>query len=231
MTIHPSVSGLLLINKPKGKTSFYLVSVLRKIYQIKKIGHAGTLDPFATGVMIYLVGRSMTKLSDHFLCQDKEYEALLHLGIETDTFDCEGEQTPLSNRVPTLEEIKQCIDHFQGEMMQTPPMYSAKKVGGKKLYELARKGITIEREAKPITIKTTLLSYEYPFVKIHVSCSKGTYLRSIAYDMGKHLGVGAHLTELTRTRCGPFHLHECIDGSSLSIHNPPALIPCCLEKK
>jgi tRNA pseudouridine55 synthase len=182
---------------------------LRKKTGIKKIGHAGTLDPFASGVMILLIGREYTRKADQFITQDKEYRATLHLGIETTTYDPEGETTATSSAVPTLETIEEALTYFQGEMMQTPPMFSAKKVKGKKLYELARKGIEIERAPCPVHIKTDLISYNYPHLELHITCSKGTYIRSIAHDLGKKLEVGAHLSALTRTRCGPYHLKEC----------------------
>jgi tRNA pseudouridine55 synthase len=209
-------AGVVLLNKPKGKTSFYLVSALRKICNVQKVGHAGTLDPFATGVMILLVGKEFTRLSDRFLLQDKEYEATLKLGIRTDSYDCEGKILQESDYIPSLEEIEKVLETFQGDLMQTPPMFSAKKVKGKKLYELARKGIEIKRAANPVTVKITFLSYEYPFLRIRVACSKGTYIRSLAEDIGTSLTCGAHLSDLLRTRSGCFHLADCFDGTLLS---------------
>ncbi|NNM43624.1 MAG: tRNA pseudouridine(55) synthase TruB [Chlamydiae bacterium] len=205
------IEGILLVNKPRGKTSFNLVSRLRFLSGISKIGHAGTLDPFATGVMVMLVGKKFTKMSDQFLGQDKEYEATVRLGIATDTFDLDGKMVSESDKIPTLSQLLEALTHFQGEILQTPPMFSAKKVQGKKLYELARKGITIERKEVPVKVETTFLSYEYPFVKLRLACSKGTYIRSIADDLGKYLQTGAHLTELTRIRSGPFLLQECVE--------------------
>ena len=213
---HKATSGILLVNKPKGKTSFYLVHLLRRLYGVKTIGHAGTLDPFATGVMVLLIGKTCTRLSSRFLDQDKEYIATLRLGIQTDSYDCDGATTNTSDLVPTEEALVEVISRFQGTVLQTPPMFSAKKVKGKKLYELARKGISIEREAKEVTLQTVLLHYEYPFVSIRVSCSKGTYIRSIAEDIGQALGCYAHLSDLTRTRSGFFSLQDCVDGSLLS---------------
>ncbi len=210
--------GILLINKPAGKTSFFLVNVLRRITKIKKIGHAGTLDPFATGVMIMLIGKNYTRLQPTFLNSDKEYTATLKFGEETDTGDLEGATTHTSETIPTLEQIETVLKTFQGELLQVPPMYSAKKVGGKKLYELARQGKTIEREPKKIRITTTLLSYEYPHLKIHVAASKGTYIRQLAVDIGKALNCFAHLTELQRTKSGNFSLQNCLDLDQ--IQNP-----------
>lgn len=216
------VKGILLVNKPKNKTSFSLVGSLRRLLKVKKIGHAGTLDPFATGVMVMLIGKEYTKLSDTFLCNDKEYIATLHLGIETDSYDCDGEIVNRNEKVPTLDEIMKELNKFQGTISQTPPMFSAKKIGGKKLYELARQGITIERKPAIVTVKTTFIDYAYPYLKLNIECSKGTYIRSIAHDLGLALGCYAHLIELTRTRSGKFHLDSCYDGSLLDKSN------CCI---
>ncbi|MBS0622403.1 MAG: tRNA pseudouridine(55) synthase TruB [Verrucomicrobia bacterium] len=204
------VEGILLVDKPKGVTSFSLVHQLRKLSHIRKIGHAGTLDPFATGVMVMLIGKAYTRLSDQFLCQDKEYLARLHLGAMTDTFDIEGQKTFLSDKEPTLQELEEVLAKFQGTLLQIPPMFSAKKVKGKKLYELARAGKTIERQAVEVQVACQLLSYSYPFVDLKFQCSKGTYVRSLAHDIGQALETGAYLEELTRLRSGPFSLSECV---------------------
>lgn len=211
----PKKEGILLVDKEKGRTAFYLVKVLRKLSGIQKIGHAGILDPFATGVMVMLIGRTYTKISDHFLNDDKEYVATILLGAATDTYDCDGNVTETSNKVPSLFEIEEVIAEFQGKIEQVPPMFSAKKVDGKKLYLLARKGIEIERKPVAVEMTTTLLDYSYPHLKIQVSCSKGTYIRSIANDMGKKLGCYGHLISLERIRSGSFHLKDCIDAKSL----------------
>jgi tRNA pseudouridine55 synthase len=207
--------GVLLVDKPVGKTSFSLVGALRRILGVKKIGHAGTLDPFATGVMVMLIGRDMTRLSDSFLCNDKEYVAELKLGITTDSFDCDGEVTKTSDIIPTLEQVESVIKQFQGKIDQTPPMFSAKKINGQKLYDLARQGKTVERAPVKVNVQTELLSYDYPFINLRVKCSKGTYIRSIAYDMGEILGCGAHLTNLKRTKSGSFRIEDTIDGALL----------------
>lgn len=206
-----SLEGILLLNKPKGCTAFSLVSLLRRRLGIKKIGHSGTLDPFATGVMVMLIGRNFTRQSDQFLCQDKEYHAEVYLGISTDTYDCDGKIVSQSESIPTLEEIQKAIAHFQGEIFQTPPMYSAKKQNGKKLYELARQGKTVERLPVKIRLATTFESYAYPYLSLKVSCSKGTYIRSIAHDLGQLLGIGAHLSQLRRVRSGQFLIQDCLD--------------------
>jgi tRNA pseudouridine55 synthase len=163
-----------------------------------------------------LIGKQFTRLSDRFLNQDKEYIATLRLGIRTDSYDCEGKILEVSDYVPTEEQIFAVLEQFQGNILQIPPMFSAKKINGKKLYELARKGISVEREAKPVNVSIRFLSFEYPYLCLHVRCSKGTYIRSLADDIGKALGTFAHLTELSRTRCGPYHIAECVDGSFLS---------------
>lgn len=197
-------AGILLLNKPRGKTSFSLVHALRKITGVQKIGHAGTLDPFATGVMVMLIGREYTRLSDQFLHHDKEYVARLRLGITTDTYDCEGQILSTSDHIP------ETIHLPQGTISQIPPMYSAKKVNGKRLYKLAREGKTIERKPSWVTVQIDLLSYNYPYLDIHVVCSKGTYIRSLAHDIGLAHDCGAHLTYLERIRSGPFHIDDCL---------------------
>lgn len=210
-----AAEGILLIDKPKGCTSFGLVRTLRKRLGVKKIGHAGTLDPFATGVMVMLVGRRYTRLSDHFLCCDKEYVAEVYLGITTDTYDCEGAIIAQSSHIPTLANIQQALESFQGEIEQIPPMYSAKKIQGKKLYELAHQGQEVIRNPIKITVHTQLISYHYPYLELKVACSKGTYVRSLAYDLGNQLSCGAHLTNLRRVRSGQFCLRDCINETEL----------------
>lgn len=212
---NPKSEGILLINKSAGPSSFSLIRTLRKISNIKKIGHAGTLDPFATGLMIYLIGKNYTKKSDLFLNLDKEYIATCKLGASTDTHDTEGQIQNISEKVPTLSEIEEALKNFQGKITQTPPMYSAKKIKGKKLYELARKGIEVKREPIEINITTSLISYEYPFIRLKISCSKGTYIRVIGHDLGIMLSTYAHLTELQRTKIGPYSIEESLSQKSL----------------
>ncbi|MBS0584795.1 MAG: tRNA pseudouridine(55) synthase TruB [Verrucomicrobia bacterium] len=209
------MEGILLIDKPKGKTSFHLVALLRKLTNVQKIGHGGTLDPLATGVMVLLVGKAFTTKADSFLTHDKEYTTRILLGTETDSYDITGAITRQETTIPTLEEITKALTLFQGTVSQIPPMFSAKKHKGKKLYELARKGQEIERKPSIVTIKTTLLSYEYPYLDLHISASKGTYIRTIAFDLGRALGCGATVFELRRTRQGPFSIKECITTQEL----------------
>jgi tRNA pseudouridine55 synthase len=207
--------GILIIDKCAARPAFSLVSKLRKLSGVRRIGHAGTLDPFATGVMVMLIGSRYTRMSDQFLKDDKEYIATIYLGKETDSYDCDGNIVSENGRKPTIEEIEKTLASFQGEVWQTPPMFSAKKVAGKKLYELARKGQIIERKPSLVRMDTSLISYEYPHVKICVRCSKGTYIRSIAHDLGDSLGIGAHLSSLKRTKSGRFTIEQAIPQSSL----------------
>lgn len=201
--------GILLIDKPKNKTSFYLILLLRRLTGIQKIGHAGTLDPLATGVMVLLVGKEYTRLSEKLIKHDKEYQTKLLLGKGTDTYDTDGQVVKTSDYVPTLSQIELALAGFQGTVLQIPPMYSAKKVNGKKLYDIARAGDEVERTPKEVTIVTELLSYQYPTLDLKITCSSGTYVRTIAEDLGNLLGCYACVSELTRVRSGPYHLSEC----------------------
>lgn len=212
----PKAEGILLVDKEKGRTAFYLVKILRKISGIQKIGHAGILDPFATGVMVMLIGRPYTKISDRFLNDNKKYIATIKLGEATDTFDCDGQITQTNDRIPTLNEIESVVSEFQGTIDQIPPMFSAKKIDGQKLYLLARKGIEIERKPVKVTLETKILGYSYPELKIQVACSKGTYIRSIANEIGEKLGSLGHLIALQRTQSGAYQLKDCIDAKSLA---------------
>lgn len=216
------VKGLLLVNKESGSTSFQIVSLLRRLTKERTIGHAGTLDPFATGVMVMLIGREFTRLSDTFLTSDKGYRTILTLGVATDTYDLDGQPTTHSDLVPSLAEVESVLERFQGEISQVPPMFSAKKIAGQKLYDLARKGISIEREPVKVRLAIQLLSYSYPHLEISVDCTKGTYIRSLGNDIGEALGCGAHLSQLTRTRSGIYPLEECIPQALLT--NPEFIL-------
>ncbi|NGX63183.1 MAG: tRNA pseudouridine synthase B [Candidatus Anoxychlamydiales bacterium] len=209
------VSGILLVNKTKNRSSFSIVHLLRRLTKIKKIGHSGTLDPFATGLMIMLIGSSYTKKSQDFTNHDKTYSCRLHLGYTTETFDTESEKVHISKKEPTLEEVQDVISNFQGDIKQLPPMFSAKKVNGQRLYKLARQGLTIKRELISINVETKLIAYDYPYIDLEISCSKGTYIRAIADDIGKKLKTGAYLIDLKRTRCGPYFLKDAIDQEKL----------------
>jgi tRNA pseudouridine55 synthase len=203
----------IYINKPKDWTSHDVVSFLRKkIKAMKpenksvKVGHAGTLDPFATGLLIVGIGRDSTKKLDEFKKLPKTYTATLRLGAVSDTHDIMGEiRHTVNPEPPTSDHIAETLKSFLGRQMQTPPMFSAKKIGGKKLYELARKGITVERQPAAVEIyRIELLDYVWPYLKIEVQCSAGTYIRSLADDIGKKLGIGAFCAQLERTAIGPY---------------------------
>ena len=214
-------SGFILINKPKGITSHDVVDELRKITGIRKIGHAGTLDPAATGLLILGIGRA-TKQMQELIGLDKEYEAIIELGKVSDTYDSEGkvEKCQMSNDQCPMNGLESVLTGFVGEQDQIPPMYSARKVGGKKLYELARQGKIIERPAKKITIhKIEMQSYEWPILKIIVECSSGTYIRSLAHDIGQTLGCGAYLKELIRTSIGKNKLSSALELADLDENN------------
>lgn len=203
-------SGFLLVNKPVGPTSFGVIAQLRRITGIKKIGHAGTLDPFASGVLVVAIGREATRIISQYVKLDKEYEALLHLGAVTNTYDRMGVVSELVISELGIDDIQKVLAKFRGQQKQIPPMFSAKKVGGKKLYELARKGIEVERKPVEINIyELELLDYNWPLLKIRVKCSSGTYIRSLAHEIGQALGCGAYLDELKRTAVGKFRIDEC----------------------
>lgn len=208
-------NGILLVDKAPGATSFQLVAQLRSLTGVKKIGHAGTLDPFATGVMVMLIGRDFTRRSEEFLSSDKKYRATLTLGIATDTFDKDGKVLSQSSLVPSLKSVNEALLKFQGEVEQVPPMFSAKKIKGQKLYDLARRGITVERAPVKVTLNTQLMQYEYPYLTIEIECTKGTYIRSVASELGDILHCGAHLSSLTRLRSGNFSLDQCISHNLL----------------
>lgn len=204
--------GVLLIDKPAGITSHDVVDRVRRKLRMKKVGHAGTLDPGATGLMIVLVGKA-TKLSQYLMGLDKVYEGVARFGISTDTQDEEGEI--LSERpVPPFDEeiLTAALKEFEGDQYQTPPMFSAKKIGGVPLYKLARKGKEVEREARVIRIKSfTFDAYEAPDLDFTVACTKGTYIRTLVNDLGEKLGCGAFLKDLRRTEIGEFEIESSLE--------------------
>ena len=211
-----SKEGILLVDKPSGFTSHDVVAFVRKRFNFRKVGHAGTLDPMATGLLILLL-EGFTKRSVYFSNYDKEYKSVLRLGISTDTGDKEGNIT--EEKDPgniNLEKLKEVFSSFRGKIKQIPPMYSAKKIKGKKLYELARKGKVLKRDPKELFIeKLEILDVALPDVTFYVKCSKGTYIRQLAHDIGESLGCGAHLISLERTKIGPFSLEEAVKIESL----------------
>jgi tRNA pseudouridine55 synthase len=208
------MDGAILIDKPEGKTSHDVVAKLRRILHAKKIGHTGTLDPFATGLLVMLVGKA-TRLAQFVAADEKEYEAVVHFGSETDTGDRTG--TPKGDAdADAAAKLKatdreRIIDKFRGPQVQTPPMYSAKKIEGKKLYELARKGVEVEREPVPIVIhELEIYDITGDAAKMRVRCSAGTFIRTLAEDIGKFIGTGAHLKELRRTKAGELNIENSV---------------------
>ncbi len=202
------MNGYLLINKPKGPTSHDVIYRVRRIAKTKKVGHTGTLDPMATGLMVVCIGNA-TKAADYITNGNKAYLATMKLGFVSDTLDSTGEVTKLPEKAIAEDEIRTVFSSFIGEYEQTPPMYSAKKIDGKKLYELARKGETIERKAVLVSIfKLDIHSIEDNTITFYVECSKGTYIRSLIDDIGKKLNYGAIMTELKRVKSGQFSLES-----------------------
>ena len=228
------MDGILIIDKPEGLTSHDVVARVRRILKTKRVGHTGTLDPFATGVLVLLVGQA-TRLAQFLDKDEKEYEALVQLGYETDTGDKTGNprgelpdpNSQILSKI-SLQQIKHALSAFRGEIEQVPPMYSAKKIEGKKLYELARQGIDVERTPVRIEIKTLeiLPSEEFRIsrstFRIRVVCSAGTYIRTLAEGIGKKLGAGAHLQELRRTRAGRFDLLRAVTLEQLDSLDDPS---------
>jgi tRNA pseudouridine55 synthase len=218
------MDGVLIIDKPAGLTSHDVIDRVRHILRVRRVGHTGTLDPFATGVLVILIGRA-TRLAQFLAGLEKEYEAIIRLGYSTDTGDITGKpiaassEDVASNGPWTAAEIEAALETLRGEIEQVPPMYSAKKQGGKKLYELARRGEEVERKPVRVRIETfeplkpdgellkDNLDGTFDF-EVRVACSAGTYVRTLAEDFGKRLHIGAHLAELRRTRVGKFPVHR-----------------------
>jgi tRNA pseudouridine55 synthase len=227
------VDGILVIDKPAGITSHDVVTHARRILKTKRVGHTGTLDPFATGVLVLMIGKA-TRLAQFLDKDEKEYEAAIRFGYETDTGDLTGERRYVENTIQgdtvTINEVESVLPDFLGEIEQTPPMYSAKKVDGKKLYELARKGVEVARKVAKVVIYKLEIVYDReiyepgPTIRIRVSCSAGTYIRTLAEDIGRRLGTGAHLAELRRTRAGKFNLTESITLDALGDLADPASV-------
>lgn len=199
--------GFLNVYKPKGRTSHDVVAILRRVTKIKQIGHTGTLDPFAEGVLPICIGKA-TRLIE-YLNDDKAYIGTVQLGKSTTTYDLEGETVEVSDKTPDLEEIENELKNFRGDIEQLPPIYSAIKVNGKKLYEYARKGEEVEIKPRSVNIsELKILNYdqENRILELYIKCSKGTYIRSIAHDLGKNLRCFGHLIKLVRVKAGDFEI-------------------------
>lgn len=215
------MDGLLLIDKPVGCTSHDIVDRVRRVLHIRAVGHAGTLDPFASGLLILGIGKG-TKALTALVGTDKRYEAIVKLGASTDTYDREGKITATwdaASEPPTLKQIEEILPRFTGTFNQLAPIYSAKKHLGVPLYKLARAGTATEdlRPTKEITVRSlTIRSYAWPDLQIDVECSSGTYIRSLANDIGDALGVGGYADQLRRTMVGTYHVEQAISGDKLT---------------
>jgi tRNA pseudouridine55 synthase len=206
-----ALDGALLIDKPAGPTSHDVVDAIRRKFAIKKVGHCGTLDPGATGLLIIVLGRA-TKLSERLMSDDKVYEGTIYLGETTDSYDADGELVS-SLPVPplTLDELNEAAEEFIGDLMQTPPMVSAIKKGGVPLYKLARKGMEVPREPRLVHIYNfRFTAYTEPCACFRLACTKGTYVRSIAHELGQKLGCGGHLSALRRLTSGKFDVEQAV---------------------
>ncbi|MFC1942100.1 tRNA pseudouridine(55) synthase TruB [Chloroflexota bacterium] len=210
------MDGILNIDKPCGKTSFDIVATVRRLCGERRVGHAGTLDPAATGVLPVGIGRG-TRVIEFLANTTKSYRAQIELGVATDTYDGTGQV--IEKKDPSgisRQQLESALNLFRGSIQQTPPMYSAVKHRGQPLYKLARAGIQVERKSRPAIIyRLELISWQPPVASVEVECSKGTYIRSLAHDMGQSLGCGAHLKNLIRTRCGLFDVRDAISMPQL----------------
>lgn len=215
-----SLFGFLNIYKPVGMTSHDVVSVLRRVTKIKQIGHTGTLDPFAEGVLPICIGKA-TRLIE-YLQDDKEYLATVQFGAATNTFDLDGEKVFTSDKKVSRDDIKEGLKSFEGEILQLPPIFSAIKVKGKKLYEYARKGEEVEIQPRKVVIENIELKNfdeELQQAQILLKCSKGTYIRSIANDLGKNLGCGGYLIKLIRTQAGKFRVENSVQLDGIDVES------------
>lgn len=211
------MDGIIVVDKPSGMTSHDVVARVRRRLNMKRVGHAGTLDPLATGVLIILVGNS-TKLFDKFVAFDKAYLATMQLGLKTRSADIQGEvlqEKPFAGI--TQQTVEEVFLRFTGDIEQIPPMVSAVKHKGERLYKIARQGVTVERAPRKIRVEVLkVLDFEAPFVKFQLDCSKGTYVRQVADDAGDALGCGACITEIRRTKVGPFRIDEAVKLEELN---------------
>lgn len=224
LSSNTTADGVLLVDKAAGMTSHDVVALLRQRLQIKKIGHCGTLDPLATGLLILTIGRG-TKIQDLLMAEDKEYSGTMLLGLTTSTHDKDGEMIEQRD-VPSFSEqqIRAAFDKFRGDFYQTPPMVSAIKHGGVPLYKLARQGKTVEREPRLVHVyRYTINRLALPEIDLTVACSKGFYVRTYAHDIGEILGCGAHLKELRRTKSGRFDVANAVSVNEIKTLEPPQI--------
>lgn len=203
------IDGLLLVDKPEGMTSHDVVDAVRRTFRVPKVGHGGTLDPMATGLLVILLGRG-TRLFEQVMSSDKEYEGVMHLGVTTDSHDRDGEVTARGDyQAVTRQALEKEMQHWQGDVLQTPPMISAIKKNGIPLYKLARRGQEVERKPRLIHIyRFDLLDFNPPRARFRLKCTKGTYVRTLCHDVGQRLGCGAYLEELRRLAVGRFNVGD-----------------------
>lgn len=213
--------GIFTVYKPVGMTSHDVVNKVRRITNVKRVGHGGTLDPLAEGVLVIAVGRENTKLLDQYVKGDKEYTAVLRLGYESATDDYEGPITEVNTKtIPTQQQIEDCIQNFMGTIEQTPPIYSAIKIKGKPAYKYARQGVPLPSEIRTriVEIKTIeVIYYKYPTLKLTIICGTGTYIRTLGRNIGEKLGTGAYLTKLVRTKVGEFSIEDTKQIEDISV--------------
>lgn len=214
--MEPVNAGLLNISKPSGVTSYWVVNEVKRALGIRKVGHCGTLDPLAEGVLLILFGQA-TKLQAGLMAGKKTYRTRMLLGVTTDTGDITGKVRQTLDAAPVQPaHLEKILERFTGEIMQIPPMYSALKVGGRRLYDLARKGEEVERQPRPVTVyRIKSLSYEHPRVTLEIECSRGTYIRTLVEDIGAALGCGATVEFLSRENVGNFSRENALDGRAL----------------
>jgi tRNA pseudouridine55 synthase len=228
-SIPPLPDGILLVDKPAGITSFRVVDRLKKRFRIKKVGHGGSLDPMATGLLIILINRG-TKLASGLLGGEKEYEATVLLGTETDSQDITGKVVSVNDKVKfTRDEIEKALETFRGEIRQIPPMVSALKHQGERLYKIARRGEVVERAPRTVTISSLILrEVSGSSIRIDVRSSKGTYIRTLSHDLGRLLGCGGCLSALRRTRVGPYNIRDAFDFDELLKGTRERLAECII---
>ena len=220
-----SFDGILAVHKPSGPTSHDIVAKIRRHFRFRKVGHGGTLDPMATGLLVILIGRG-TKLANQFIASDKTYEGAMRLGVETDSQDAQGKVTREADAAAvTREQLEAEMGKFRGDIFQIPPMVSAVKVDGVPLYKRARRGETIERKPRLIHIyEFSLVDFRPPLADFRLQCTKGTYARTLCADVGTGLGCGAHLQQLVRTRCGDITLEQAVPMDDIMRMNGPELL-------
>jgi tRNA pseudouridine55 synthase len=217
------IDGILNLNKPSGPTSHDVVAKIRRITGQRRVGHAGTLDPIATGVLILCLGRA-TRMSEYLMDSKKIYRAQVRLGIATNTYDAEGKVVSEAPVTVVRGDIEAALERFRGQILQVPPMYSALKRDGEPLYRLARRGVTVDRPPRPVEIhRLDIIAWEPPELTLELTCSRGTYVRSLAHDLGQELGCGAHLAGLLRVASGTFHVKDAVTVDDVTAERLPEL--------